>query len=144
MVFPAQMPAFVERVLKSFSSSLEQLIYLSSLRNIYSGEYLHEGRDRAAPLVMDPTFSHCHMDVFQGVLSKRVQELCEEIREHFDAQLEEPTQAANFWLENEPFREMIPTGCSPVEREYFTLQFRIALRILARSPDLAVLKERAS
>lgn len=144
MVFPAHLPTFMERALMSFSSSLEQLMYLSSVRNIYSGHYLHEGWDRSTPEMVHQAFSQCHADVFQSLLSNNMKMLCEEMLEHSCTQTEEPEETAQFWLENEPFREMIPTGCNPVDREYFISRFRIALQILEWSPDLAVLGEQSS
>ncbi len=132
----------VRRTLASLPSSTAQLIYLSSLRDPYTGRYLHEGWTTVGtPEEVNWAVSRIHTDTFNSVVELKLEALCEELKEHFESLGGSVRQMAATWLEIEPYREMVPRGCSPVERRLFISQMRAALGVLVRSPDLAVLEE---
>lgn len=135
----------VRRTLSSLPSSAAQLIYLSSLRDPYTGRYLHEGWTTiGSPEEVNWAISHIHTETFSSVVELKLEVLCGELKEHFESLGGSVQQMAATWLELEPYREMQPRRCSPVERRLFISQMRAALGVLVRSPDLAVLGEQAA
>jgi len=135
----------VTRALSSLPSSLARLVYLASLRDSYSGSYLHEGWITiATPEEVNGALLRLHLKTFNDLLDCSLGELCGELRDHFESLGSSGCKAVELWLELEPYREMLPGGCSPLQRSLFISQVKAALRVLACSPDLAVLEGRAS
>lgn len=147
-VFNPQYEALVRhvaRALSSLPSSLAQLVYLASLRDAYTGSYLHEGWITiATPGEVNGTLRRLHLTTFDDLLDCSLEELARELRDHFESLGGSERKVVELWLELEPYREMMPRGCSPLQRALFISQLRAALKVLACSPDLAVLGERSS
>lgn len=136
-----QLSRHVRRALSSLPSTLAQLIYLASLRDSYTGTYLHEGWiTMAAPMELDRTLCQLHLKRFNKLCDLRLDELCQELRTHLDSLGSPVRDAAGVWLELEPYREMIPSGSSRLQRSLFISQMGAALRVLVCSPDLALLE----
>jgi hypothetical protein len=135
----------VRRTLSSLPSRTAQLVYLASLRDPYTGRYLHEGWTTiGTPEEVNWAVSRLHTETFSGVLELKLEELCRELKEHFESLGGSVREMAAMWLELEPYREMQPRDCSVVERRLFISQMRAALEVLVRSPDLAILEEPAA
>lgn len=135
----------VSRALSSLPSSVARLVYLASLRDPYTGKYLHEGWiTLATPEEVSSTLLRLHRETFNRVLDCNLEELCKELRDHFESLEESGRQVVELWLELEPYREMLPRGCSRLQRDLFISQVRAALKVLACSRDLAVLEGRSS
>jgi len=135
----------VTRALSSLPSSLAQLVYLASLRDAYTGSYLHEGWiTLATPEQVNGALLRLHLKTFDELLGCSLEGLCEELRAHFEMLGASGRKVVELWLELEPYREMMPRGCSPLQRALFISQLKAALKVLACSPDLAVLGERLS
>lgn len=135
----------VERTLAALPSPLAQLVFFSSLRDLYTATFLHEGwAEVASPLEVDAAARAAHARVFYAILETRLPVLCRQLKEHFDATGTPTEGAAQVWLEMEPFRALLPGRCSPLERLFFISQLRAALQVLAQSPDLSCLGEPAA
>ena len=130
------------RTLSSLPSVVSQLIWLASLRDIYTGGYLHEGwTTLASPQEVDRMAREIHSQALGGVVELKLETLCRQLLEHFESHGGSVRELAEVWLETESFRVMLPRDCSPVERSLFISQMRTALAVLMRSPDLSVLSE---
>ena len=118
------------------------LVFLGSLRDSYSACYLHEGWEQIASAEqVHSLLRDTHRAAFDSVLGLSLTDLSMQLRLHFQ-KLERPEhETAVWWLEGEPFRELIPQGCSPVLRELFISKIRMSLEALRRAadwPELAV------
>ncbi|GEM_PF-2420410 len=122
----------LRQALDSLPNPLAQIVYLGSLRDSYTGRYAHEGwATLTSPEEVHTAALQRHYAVFSGVLQVPLEALCEQVREHFAALGEPPVETAMLWLETEPYREVVPVGCSQLEREFFLSQMRAALGVIA-------------
>jgi hypothetical protein len=122
-----------------------RLIFLASMRDHYTGQYLHEGWASASSSEeVNAALGQMHRHVFEIVATLPLLELSKEIRKHFDSLGETELQTANFWLETEPYYEMIPAGYTQLPRKLFISQVRLALEILVRAPQWSCLETSVS
>jgi hypothetical protein len=127
---------YIAEAIYASQSMFDRLVFLGSLRNSYDGRYGHEGWSGVAvDSEIHSAVSDFHRSVFRFLLRLSVIELSKELRLHFRSNSCPENHAARIWLEIEPFRELIPQGCSPAMRELFISQIRTALELLLRSPD---------
>ncbi len=135
MALPRALSHYVGNALASLSTPLAQLVFLAALRDPYTGRYLHEGWESvASPEEVHRALVDTHQDVFDSMGRLALATLCDELQLHFQSLLQPGHGVAKLWLEVEPFREMIPEGCTRLEREFFISQMKAALQILARAP----------
>lgn len=127
---------YVARAVDSASTPLQRLVFVGSLRDAYTGRYVHQGWSQVASAEeVDALLDDFHRNVFRVVLQLSIIDLSKELRHHFGL-LNQPEQRTSlFWLETEPFRDLIPRGCSSALRELFISQVRIALEVLCRAPN---------
>jgi hypothetical protein len=136
---------YLYRVFDALPSPFAQLAFLASLRDPYTGHYLHEGwATVCSPAEVNLALRQTHRDVFQSVASLPLVALSRELRKHFKSLEETERRAATLWLETEPYYEMIPEGCSSLSRRFFISQVRFALEILIHAPSWEYLEEPAS
>lgn len=113
-----------------------RLAFLASVRDSYTGRYLHEGwvmissRDGIHEILQ-----RTHKQVFDLVLKMSLLEMCAELRRYFESLTNTEGQTLNLWLELQTYRDMIPQGASEVSREFFLSQMKIALKTLLTVPD---------
>jgi hypothetical protein len=113
-----------------------RLIFLTSLRDQYTGQYQHEGwAEASSPDEVSSSLGKMHREVFEAVAMLPLLDLCQEVRKHFQSLGEEELRTAKFWLETEPYYEMIPAGYPPLARKLFISQVRLALEILVSAPS---------
>ena len=132
----------IEKSLSCLPNALGRLIFLTSLRDSYTGRYLHEGWVTvASPEEVNQKLRHIHREVFDLVIRLPLLSFCKELREHFKTVGGIEENSAKLWLEIEPYREMIPEGCLRAERDFFISQIKAALRVLVHAPDWEILRE---
>lgn len=130
---PENIGSLLDKSLGALPNSFAQLIFLSSLFDSYSGRYLHEGWVSLADSgQIHRLLQQRHHAVLADVMDLSVADLAGQIQEHLKEHGSQ-SRIARMWLETEPFREMIPAGCSTLEREFFISQVRTALELLRRS-----------
>ncbi|HXW55810.1 MAG TPA: hypothetical protein VEJ67_08690 [Candidatus Cybelea sp.] len=131
-----QIKCYIAQAVDSATSLFEQLVFLGSLRDSYTGQYLREGWGRVASAdEIHSVLRDFHRAMFLSVLRLPLLELSKQLRYHFQALGQPERQTAFFWLEVEPFRDLIPQGCSALFRELFISQIRTALEVLCDAPD---------
>jgi hypothetical protein len=112
-----------------------RLVFLASMRDHYTGQYLHEGwAGASSPEEVSAALGQMHRHVFEVVAILPLLDLCKEIRKHFESLGETELRTAKFWLETEPYYEMIPAGYPLLAHKLFISQIRLALEILVRAP----------
>lgn len=131
-----QLERYIKNAVNSAETDLERLFFLGSLRDAYTGRYLHEGLNGLADAnEIHSMLQNSHRVLFLSVLKLSLLQLSRELRGHF-VKLNEPERETSLlWLEIEPFRDLIPTGCPLTLRELFISQVRSALEVLSRVPD---------
>jgi len=133
------------RALNSADSLLGRLVFLGSLRDGYSGRYLHEGWCGVASADEVHAVLHdAHHATFIAVLRLPLLDLSRELRHHFLMLNQPENETALLWLEVEPFRDLVPQGCLPEMHDLFLSQVRIALKVLRCAPQWEALSERAA
>lgn len=141
----ANLTSLMNRSLESLPTPFAQLLFVGSLRDFYTGRYLHEGwASVASPEEVHTLLRGLHRDVFQSVLELPLIGLTRELEVHFRSTQEFEVKAARLWLDLEPFRDLLPEGSSPIEQQFFISQIRAALQILACAPDWTALAERGA
>lgn len=126
---------YIAQAVHSADTPFAALVFLGSLRDAYSGRYLHEGWGQMASAEeIHSVLRETHLSLFNSVLQLPLVDLTKQVRMHFQSlnQLEEKTSI--WWMETEPFRDLIPQGCSVVLRELFVSKIRTALEVLCCSP----------
>ncbi len=140
---PGALAILMEKSLSHISSPLGKLVFLSSLRDPYTGRYLHEGWvGTASPEEVHEAIREMHVHSFNELLDLDLSTLCAELKQHFESLEGAPHQVAELWLETELFREMVPARRSPVERDFFISQVRTALRAIVRLSRTTISVER--
>jgi hypothetical protein len=129
------------RAMNSLATPFQRLAFIGSLRDSYTGRYLHEGWTEVASAEgIHAILARAHQEVFVTVLRLPIIHLAGELRYHFRL-LQQPEQRTTVtWLEVEPFRQMVPLGCSASIRSLFISNIRIALELLDKDPDCVELE----
>jgi hypothetical protein len=136
---------YVHRAMDALPSSFAQLVFLASLRDPYTGHYIHEGwASVSSPVEVNQALRLTHQSIFESVVDLPLLALCKELRRHFESLGETELRAANLWLETEPYYELIPEKCPVVPRKFFISQLRLALEVLVRAPGWSCLGEPAA
>lgn len=116
-------------------SSFAKLMFLTSLRDPYTGHYIHEGwASCSSPTEVHKMLHEAHRIAFESVLEMSLSGIARELRKHFESLGEIEPSVASLWLELEPYREMIPQGSPAICRRLFTSQLRLGLEILVHDP----------
>ena len=127
---------YLQHAMSVLPTPVERLVFLTSMRDHYTGHYLHEGwAGVSSSEEVNAALKQMHRQVFEAVATLSLLDLCIEIRKHFDSLGETELRAANFWLETEPYYEMIPAGYAQLARKLFISQVRLALEVLVRTPE---------
>lgn len=127
---------YIAQTLRSMGTDFERLVFLGSLRDAYTGRYLHEGWGRVASAEeIHQVLRGVHQLSFESILLLPLMDLSKQLRFHFQSLNQCERDASLLWLEAEPFRHLIPQGCSPVVRELFISLLRTALAVLLQTPD---------
>jgi hypothetical protein len=145
MLSTDRLDRYLTRALDSLDGPFAQLAFLASLRDPYTGRYLHEGWSGVLPQeLVHEALRETHRRVFESVVASSLADLCNELRRHFQLLGEEEQRVAKLWLETEPYYELVPEGCSQLPRKFFITQIRTALEVLVRAPHWEFLREPVS
>src|SRR5712691_2372048 len=121
---------YIAQAVHSADTPFAALVFFGSVRDVYSGHYLHEGWGQMASA-----------EEFHSVLRLSLIDLSKQLRMHFQSLNQPERETSVWWLEVEPFRDLIPQGCSVVLRELFVSRVKTALEVLCHAPgwsELAV------
>ncbi len=144
-MIPRQLEQQLHLALEALPTSFAQLAFLTSLRDPYTGSYLHEGWLLCASRdAVHETLRRAHRQVFELVLSLDVPYLCGEIGSYLDSLSGSRERTVRLWLELESYREMVPEGMCDPARQFFVSQMRVSLGILISAPDWSQIRARGA
>ncbi len=127
---------YIAQAVHSADTPFAALVFFGSLRDAYSGHYLHEGWGQmASPEEIHSVLRETHHSLFDSVLKLSLVDLSKQLRMHFQSLNQPERETSIWWLEVEPFRDLIPQGCSVVLRELYVSQVKTALEVLWHMPD---------
>ena len=127
---------YVAQAVHSADTPLAALVFFGSLRDAYSGHYLHEGWGQMASVEeIHSVLLETHQTLFDSVLRLSLVDLSNQLRMHFQSLNQPERETCVRWLEVEPFRDLIPIGCSVVVRELFVSEVKTALEVLCHAPE---------
>jgi hypothetical protein len=133
---------YIAQAVHSAETPFAALVFLGSLRDAYSGLYIHEGWGQMASAEeIHSVLRETHQLVFNSVLGLSLIDLTRQLRAHFQSLKQPERETSVWWLEIEPFRDLIPQGCSVVSRDLFVSKIKTSLGVLCHAPgwsDLAV------
>ena len=125
----------VSKALASCPSQFTQLLLLATLRDSYTGLYLNVGQADPLSSESNAAIKAIHQALFETISNFTLVRLAGELRQYFALCGEAEMRVVQFWLETEPYHQMIPEGCLLLPRKYFVSQICLALKILAQAPD---------
>jgi len=136
---------YIAQAVHSAGTSFAALVFFGSLRDAYSGRYLHEGWGQVSSAEeIHFVLRETHQSVFNSVLRLSLTDLSKQLRIHFQS-LDQPERDTSvWWLEVEPFRDLIPQGCALVLRELFVSKVKTALGVLCHAPQWSELVVQAA
>src|ERR1039458_8941271 len=80
----SKLDRYVARILESLEGPFEKLIFVTSLRDPYSGRYFHEGWSNTfAKEAIHGSLVGLHQTLFEFVLDLSLPDLCGALRKHF-------------------------------------------------------------
>jgi len=119
---------YIAQAVHSADTPLAALMFFGSLRDAYSGHYLHEGwRQMASAEEIHSVLRETHQSLFNSVLRLSLVDLSNQLRMHFQSLNQPERETCVRWL--------IPIGCSAVVRELFVSEVKTALEVLCHAPE---------
>jgi|SRR5271168_10500 len=111
---------FTARTLAALPTEFGKLLYLASLRDFSSGNYVHEGLlARHSNEAVQQALGYCHEEVFLRILEMPLEQQEWDLRACIAAQEGEFWGKVRRWRESEFYRLLIPTGSPAYLREIF-------------------------
>jgi len=123
---------FTTRTLEAFPSDFARLLYISSLRDLASGQYHHEGLAAIYPLqAVQEALAYCHEELFAKLLETPLEQ------QEWDLRACLATLRGDFWgvvarwQELESYRLLLPEGVPAYLHDLFCSNLRALLALMA-------------
>jgi hypothetical protein len=122
---------FATRWLSSYSTDLARLVYLATLRDIYTGNYHHPPLEEVyAGTAVHQSLSFCHEEMFTKFLENTFERQTQEVRSCLAGMALPAEEIAHRWLDLELFRSFLPAGAPSYLRDLFLSNIRRLLAII--------------
>lgn len=127
-----------EVILQTLPNDLTRMIYLASLRDCNSGLYLHPELSQLKGVqAADRALRGCHEQVFRRMLTTRLPEYVNQLREYIRYTRGEATTVLKTWKSLQAYRATVPLEAHSISSDVFFVNIGIALEILeAQMPEL--------
>jgi hypothetical protein len=133
----------LEQAFAYLPTCFSRLAFLASVRDSYTGRYLHEGWAMQAPAdQVHEVLKRAHREVFNLVVKTPLVIFSGELKGYLESLAQARQRTIALWLELETYRDMIPEGVSPVSRAFFLSQIKMALKVLLTIPEWSVIQAR--
>jgi hypothetical protein len=128
--------------LESLPNDLTRLLYLASLRDCNSGQYLHPQLSiNIGPEEAHQRISKCHGRIFRGLLTTPISQYVLQLEQYIRYTRADPGTVLRTWQSLEAYRATVPMPVSPIYRDLFVLNVEIALAILNNAADSDALSQ---
>jgi len=108
-----------------------RLIYVSSLRDLSSGRYEHQGLAALYPEeAVQQALELCHEQIFERILEMPLEKQLEDLRDCLKAMEGELPAVVSHWRQLEPYRVLLPEHAPGYLKELFFSNLRALLEIL--------------
>jgi hypothetical protein len=122
-----------------FPSAFARLAYFATIRDTYTGKYMHQAWRREDSEEEIHRFLQAqHQETFDAVVELSVADLCVQLKAYFVSLAGRGNvgQTGKIWLDIESYVDMVPQGSSAFDRRLFHLQMRAALEVLVSAPEV--------
>ncbi len=121
-------------LLAELPNDLTRMVYLASLRDCNSGLYLHPALStRLGTTAADFALRACHERVFRRLLTTRLEDYVQQMREYIRYTRAETGQVLKTWKSLQAYRATVPVGTTRLFSDMFDLNVSAALEILEGS-----------
>jgi hypothetical protein len=129
---------FTSNTLAVIPSAFGRLVHISTLRDLISGQYKHEGLEAlyGAPAVHEALF-YCHEEIFRKILETPLERQERFLREWFESLEGESSEIAARWLQLDVYRMLIPLDTPEYLRDLFCSNFRLLLELVSEEATAA-------
>ena len=122
---------FTARTLAAIPSDYGRLLYVSSLRDLASGGYIHEGLAAIYPEeAVQQALAHCHEELFIKILETPLEQQEWDLRACLGTVEGEFWDVVARWQELEFYRLLLPSGVPGYLHELFCSNLRALLGLL--------------
>lgn len=123
---------FAGKTLAAIPGGLARLLYISSLRDLASGRYRHEGLEALYPAeAVQQALLHCHEELFTKILETPLEQQEWDLRACLSTLDGDFWEVVARWQELELYRVLLPTGVPGYLQELFCANLRALLGLLA-------------
>jgi hypothetical protein len=121
-----------QRTLAEIPTEHGRLCYLASLRKDTGGDYRHDGLSAVYPEpAVQAAVAYCHAEIFARVLEMPLEQQEWDLRGCLSDVEGTFREAVTHWLEEEPFRFLVPEGQPAYLRELYLSNVRALLCLLS-------------
>ena len=125
---------FSSQTLAAISSDFGRLYYVTSLKDLDSGRYEHDGLMSLYPEnAVQAGLSHCHEELFSRILETPLRDQERDLRACLGSAGDKYWEVVETWRENHYFREMCPEGLPDYLCELFCSNMGALLAIFSAS-----------
>jgi hypothetical protein len=119
------------RTFAELPGDFAKLIYLASLRDHNTGRYSHYGLEtRYSPAAVDEALRRCHVQVFEGLMARSLEEQVRDLVGFFTSLKEDRGRLVEAWQRLRSYQILPPENCHPLARELFDSNIPLILRVL--------------
>ncbi len=123
---------FTSRTLAAIPSNYARLLYVSSLRDLASGLYRHEGLAAVYPeAAVQQALAHCHEELFARILETPLEQQELDLRACLGTLEGDFPNIVIRWLELQSYRLLLPMGVPSYLHDLFCSNLRALLGLFA-------------
>lgn len=129
---------FTSRTLAAIPSEYARLLYVSSLRDLASGRYLHEGLSAVYPeAAVQQALAHCHEELFARILETPLAQQEPDLQACLGNLEGDFRSVAARWLELQSYHLLLPTGVPSYLQDLFCSNLRALLGVFAEESAIS-------
>ena len=124
---------FSARTLAAIPTDYGRLLYLTSLRDLASGRYAHEGLESLYPApAVQQALAYCHEEIYARILETSLEQQEWDLRACLTALEGDFWEIVELWKEDESYRALAPPGMPAYLRDLFCSNVRVLLDVLVQ------------
>lgn len=130
---------FTERTLAAIPSEFGRLLYISTLRDLATGRYVHAGlEERYSEGAVHEVFAGSHREILTRILETPLEQQIVDLGRCLETMRGERRELAKQWRELEFYRAMLPLGLPSYVRELFCSNLETLLSILENTEPIGL------